>query len=318
MPEPYIRSVGEKNRNGDFTIKYSDDSVKVFRDYPKEIDCRNCGTHVDDLRQVLEYSGFCRECYPQIMFQVPFEMPGSQQSLRKETLVWTGRVIQTSDTKDTFGSGHYGADIHRNNFAIGDTVLYNLDNDQENQKQFITSMEGTVTDLHRYSINDGCYFDESKSFLAAVFFDSKNPRILIPAKCLEALTCNHLSLNPKTLADFEGKLDCMSCTFDPMNQKTGLKKVFSDTIARAVWMSYRSNHILDQFAVTNLTRVSLEISRELRKNPMPRERIHLWFKKVMAKSGFRDIDDEQTACLVPYLAGSRKAEYKITEKAQAS
>jgi len=313
MTEPYARCMGKEDANGNPTIEYSDSSVKVFRDYPKEIDCRSCGTHVSNLRQVLEYSGLCRECYPQVMFQVPFEIHDSQ-FLRKETLVWTGRVNQTSDREPTSTSRAYGADYCRNNFAIGDTVLYNPDNDQENQKQLITSMEGTVTDLHRYSINDRCYFDEYKSFLAAVFFNKENPRVLIPAKCLEALTCNHLVLDSKVLASFEGKLDVMGCSFDPMNPKHKLKKVFSDPVSRAVWMSYRSNHILDQFAVDRLKRVSIEISNELTKNPLPRDRIHLWFKRIMAKSGFRDIDDEQIACLVPYLAGSRKAEYKIVLK----
>ncbi|MFH1711051.1 MAG: hypothetical protein ABH840_01950 [Nanoarchaeota archaeon] len=317
MEEPYMRCVGKKDADGNPIIEYSDNSVKVFRDYPEEIDCRSCGTHVSNLRQVLEYSGFCRECYPQVMFNVPSKIPNNQFT-GIESWVWTGRVSQTSDTKNTFGSGHYGADIHGNNFAISDAVIYNPDNDRENKKIFMISMEGIVTDLHRYSLDDGCYFDDFKGFLAAVFFNKENQRVLIHAKRLEALTCNHLALDNRELAKFEGKLDSMSCSFDPMNPKHKLKKVFSDPVSRAVWMSYRSNHILDQYSVERIKKVSLEISRDLKKNPLPRDRIHLWFKRKMAKFGFRDIPDEQIACLVPYLAGSRKAGYKVIEKTLSS
>lgn len=105
----------------------------------------------------------------------------------------------------------------------------------------------------------------------------------------------------------------MPSKFDPLKSFKGKRKeVFLDVLARAIWMSYRSNHLVCEEDLARLDELTLDLAQQIRGSDVPGERMHLWFKKRFKMSGFR-MDDKQIAALVPYLTGERKANWQLVE-----
>jgi hypothetical protein len=307
MDEPYVRCVGKLDDNGNPTIEYSDGSVRVFRDSPfkgereEKVDCKNCGNTIRDLSTLLQSNGFCKPCYPQVHFSVPYEIKSNTEGWGNWR--WTSQVKYTTDGHN---SSHLvrrsGADFFSNNFGVGDTVLF-----EPQRKTPPKHAEGTVIDLHRYSLSE-YNSDDYKIYLAKIFLHATKTLVAQEASQLEALTCNHVPLDT---SEFDGRLDDVPCTFEP--QKAGLGEIFADDRARAFWMTYRLNHISDDNALVLLKKKAIEISRELKKAEFPRDRVHLWLKKALRTTCLQ-MEDDQIAALVPYLVGARKSGYHVVEK----
>lgn len=281
----------EHDKNGNVTIHWNDDTTDFHRDPPHPVPgCRSCGTDVHTVDDFFQYNGFCAPCFVDIKFGVPYKLE-EQLSTGIDEFVWSGQVNQTSNS-ERFGY-NYGADKNRNNFGVGDTVK-------------VGSEEATVLDIHEYLLN---YPPNCRKYLAKVFLDYTKTQGVFPAGSLEALTCNHLDLDTSR---FDDMLDNVSSTFDPMEEE-GLRKIFRNPISKAIWMSYRQNHIMCKGEIEKLNTIASSIAYDLSYMKIPRDRVHLWFKREFSKSKLK-MEDEQIAALVPYLVGRRKAHYHIEKK----
>jgi len=127
---------------------------------------------------------------------------------------------------------------------------------------------------------------------------------------LEALTCSGLRLNEKEIARFQEALKDVSVYYDPFQNGEG--EAFSDSIARALLISYKQNHLTETRDPPRLNRLFCDIANKLREQEIPRERVHLWLKKQLRTTRFT-MGDEQIAALIPFLIGERVANYHIEQ-----
>lgn len=125
---------------------------------------------------------------------------------------------------------------------------------------------------------------------------------------------------------YDKELKDLVCTFDPM--KSDLKEVFEDDIARAIWMAYRRCHIVSPEMLRGLRVGSLEIAKDVRKNPDVLNRafaeLGYWIAQRICyydSSAFNSFTHTQNKSkaeceefaefILPYLTGEKVATFKI-------
>jgi len=298
MEELYSKTAGltRGEKDGSFEIEWIDGTTTKHWSVPTKPICKNCR---DDVFQVtfVQYHGFCSPCFGELAFGMPGKLNSDCGAY-----IWRRPVDQTSDTEG-FMDREIGADFLGNNFGVGDIVLYDPRRDRE--KRLSRREEGTVLAIYEYQLPHQPRYN---TFLTRTHFGG-GVGVTIPARSLEALTCDHLDID---MGDFEGLLDDVPSQFDPREVGEDMAKVFHDDIARAIWMSYRLNHLVDDAALDKLTRFSFETAKKLRGAKLSRERVHLWLKKKLRMAGFQ-MEDPQVAALVPYLVGERTSSFHLEE-----
>lgn len=216
---------------------------------------------------------------------------------------WEAAVDQTQLTKEGDPYHRFWPDHFGNNFGVGDTVLYNPRLVFSGSKK--PAKEGIALEIHQYAQKpeSGQVLNyPERTFGVLVDFGESEKIRFHPSAHLTAVTNDH-ALAPRVdkIPDLKNILIFSS---EPMNSK--MRDVLEDPVARAIWMGYRRAHIIDQYGLSVLEDSALNLAAELRKNPLPENRLSLWFKNKMKPK----INITLATFMVPYLTGEKIATYK--------
>lgn len=283
-------------------ITWSDKSETHHPGVPEKIECVECKTPVSDRPAIVRFAGYCGECYPQVSFGVPHEMDLKRWS-SDSPFYWRRKLKHTFNPRAE--NRDRGPDWNGNHFGVGDTVLYDVRKDPDEQILVLGPQEGRVVEIHEYK--QPCYAGREVAFLTRVEVDGKKADVL--ANRLEALTCEHVEMDTSR---FEGIYDNMPCGFNPMEGDEPIPTIFKDDVARAIWMFYISNHLTSTGDVDRLNEGALATSAKLKKVNLPKDRVHIWFKREFEKTGLR-MENPQIQALVPYLVGEKTTGYHVAE-----
>lgn len=237
---------------------------------------------------------------PEIAYGVPARI---NQQLGK-WYIWECRVSQTGRQKYSDRYPHYLTDQSGSSFGVGDTILYNPKlRDSRSRKK---PVEGIVIELHQY-IKDWSGYgrslhpDDERTYGVKADFGQPLGQKFFPSQDLLALTNDQVVF--KDLEKFSKMKNVPFRDFDKVGQE--IKKIYEDSVARAIWMSYRLHHISDNGDIVRLNRSALRLSEELQKNPLPRNRLALWFRRNMRP----EISEDLALHMVPFLAGEKIATF---------
>jgi hypothetical protein len=287
-------------------IVWKDGKETIVKGLIKEVRCNKCCQIFEESRlgEYVQYQGLCRPCFASSVFGVSGRI-GLEDNV--QDYLWkrpASKTISSVNNDDPDDEEPNGADMLRNNFGIGDIVLHH----PKTQRSRSSKTEGVVTELHEYwKDNTG----ELRTYLVHVLFKGSSGPQIFPAREIEALTCSALHLD---IHRWKEKLDNVECNFDPSQSKIPyVSRVFRDPIARAIWMSYKINHVFEGNDAEDLAIKSLDASQEIKSHPLPEERVHLWFKKKfnLTPPYSCKMGDVQIAALVPYLIGEKVSEFHI-------
>jgi hypothetical protein len=268
-------------------VEWRSGKVTIIKDHSKK-KCLKCKKEINRVKDIIQLKGYCRSCYPKVEFNIPGIIEGLSANY-----TWDFPVEQTA-YEDYVGA--YSGNLGGRNFGIGDIVLYHPKRNDKGEK-IKAPIEGKVIDIHQYSSSGG-----SVEFIAKVDFGKPYGEKFLYGSSLEPLTNEHVSF-PGIKETSEMKN--ISIAFDPM--KSRHKEIFKNPIARAIWMDYRRCHIVDDNALDVLSEDALKISSLLEEIPLARDRVALFFKKMMRLN----ISEEDAVFMVPYLTGEKIATYKV-------
>lgn len=302
-------------------IHYDSDQITIFWDneqttevsreeFDLESDCTNCNDRKISGLDRLKLGDLCKVCYPQVKFGIP---PVLNDFLEITTYLWQYPVSQTLSLIEGSQEGFFGkyvvGDLHGNHFGVGDEVLLLPRRDRSGrrigQKKERVAKEGVAFEIHQYRemFADGTLYESgSKTFAVIVKLADGTLEFTQSANRIIALTeTNVIYSNLRKIPDLAPKL--------APEVETTLKEkgILDDPVAFAIYAGYRVNHISDSRDVDRVEKSALEISQELRKQPVPKDRLPLWFKEVMRPSVGIDI----ARFMVPYLTGERVATYTV-------
>jgi len=267
-------------------IKWKSGKVTILKE-PFNKKCLNCGNRINRVEDIVRLEGYCRKCYPTLKFNVPVVVAGFCQDF-----TWDFPVKQTAYKKY---EGAYSRTFEAINFGIGDIVLYHPKRNPK-EKKIKTPIEGKVLDIYRYTSGGAVTFG------ARIDFGKLYGEKFLWGDFLEPLTNEYVSFpGIKGMSDMTD----IKLRFDPMESPH--KAVFKDPIARAIWIDYRRSHIMDDYALNVLVEDALKISKQLKEMSLPRNRVALFFKKMMRLN----ISEEDVVFMVPYLTGEKVAVYKV-------
>lgn len=222
---------------------------------------------------------------------------------------WEKAVDQTRQTHLGYHNLiAFSADRQGNNFGVGDTVVHNPSWYMSRRAKSAPVIEGTAAEIHQYyefdpsgewiiSHPDRTFgvrvVEATKGFLTDTFF--------LPSSRLEALTNDHVKFEGPSIPELR---DVPFINPDQISED--LKAILAEPISRALWISYRRSHLLHTGNHELLNRSSVQIAQVMREQPVPRDRLALWFKKNLRNLGL-DVSEEFAVFMVPYLVGEKEA-----------
>ena len=128
-----------------------------------------------------------------------------------------------------------------------------------------------------------------RMYFVVVDLSSQSPAAFVVSTSLEALTCEHVDFSK---ARIFRDLEDIKFEWDETPE---------DKLARTIWVGYRVCHAVSQYGIQELRKSALSVAQELRENPIPKERLALWFKKKMKPATGINF----SRFIVPYLTGEK-------------